>query len=154
MKIDIREANGTDLEHGLLETLGYLADVGLTLDQARELFRARLRTGARTYVALAGSQIIGTVSLLIEQKFIHGGGLVGHIEDVAVHGAHQNQGIASNLVRHAIAEARQHGCYKVVLVCYESLAPFYERLGFHRHDLGMRLDLNSNTYYNTTGAAG
>ncbi|HZU35976.1 MAG TPA: GNAT family N-acetyltransferase [Gemmataceae bacterium] len=152
MKIDIREANGTDLDHGLLETLSSLAHVGLTSEKAREIFRARLRTGARTYVAVADGRIIGTVSLLIEQKFIHGGGLVGHIEDVAVHGSHQNQGIASNLVRHAIAEARQQGCYKVVLGCYDSLAPFYERLGFRRHDVGMRLDLN--TCYNTTGAAG
>lgn len=154
MKIDLREANGTDLDHGLLETLGHLAEVGLTAEEAREVFRARLRTGARTFVALANGRIVGTISLLLEQKFIHNGGLVGHIEDVAVHGAYQKQGVASSLVQYVLTEARKVGCYKVVLGCYESLAPFYERLGFRKHDVGMRMDLKSNAGFDSRCAAG
>lgn len=154
MSIEIREANATDLEQGLLETLDCLADVRLTLDEAREVFRSRLRTGTRTFVAMSAGRVIGTASLMIERKFIHGGGTVGHIEDVAVHRAFQKRGIASALVEHVIGEARRVGCYKVVLGCYGELAPFYERLGFHRHDLGMRIDLDKGVHYQRTGAAG
>lgn len=154
MSIEIREANAPDLEQGLLESLASLADVRLTLDEAREVFRSRLRTGTRTFVAVSDGRIIGTASLLIERKFIHGGGAVGHIEDVAVHHAFQKRGIASALVEYAIREARKVGCYKVVLGCYEGLAPFYERLGFRRHDLGMRLDLDPSMQYRRTGSTG
>lgn len=141
MNLSIREFNALDLNNGFLETLSSLAEVGLTPDEAREVYRSHLRAGAHTYVALADQRVVGTVTLLLEQKFIHHGGRIGHIEDVAVHREYQHHGIASALVRHATEVARQEGCYKVILSCFEPLCPFYERLGFHRHDVGMRVDL-------------
>jgi glucosamine-phosphate N-acetyltransferase len=77
---------------------------------------------------------------LVEDKFIHNGGRVGHIEDVAVHRDHKKQGIGATLVRHAIDQARQRGCYKVILDCAEPLVAFYEHLGFRRHEQEMRMD--------------
>jgi glucosamine-phosphate N-acetyltransferase len=137
----IREMNGPDLAHGLLETLTALAEVKLTFEEAAEVFRARMRAGIRTYVACIGDHVVGTASLVVEQKFIHKGGKVGHIEDVAVHPASQHLRVGSALVRHATEQARKLGCYKVILSCFERLVPFYERAGYHKHDFGMRMDL-------------
>jgi len=137
----IRECTALDLGNGFLDTLANLADVDMTTEQAREVFRSRLRNGIRTYVALIDDQIVGTITLLVERKFIHRGGVVGHIEDVAVHPEYQKRGVASALVRHATEEARGLGCYKVILNCFDHLVAFYERLGFRRHDNGMRIDL-------------
>jgi glucosamine-phosphate N-acetyltransferase len=140
LPLTISEMTGPDLTNGLLETLASLAEVGLTAAEADDVFRNRLRMGALTFVARAGHRVVGTVSLLLEQKFIHGGRYVGHIEDVAVHRDYQQQGVGSALVRHATEEARRHGCYKVILNCYERLVPFYERLGYRPHDAGLRID--------------
>jgi glucosamine-phosphate N-acetyltransferase len=137
----IREMTGPDLAHGFLETLAALAEVNLSFEEAAELFRARLRAGVRTYNACVGDRVVGTASLVLEQKFIHKGGKIGHIEDVAVHPDYRHLRVGSVLVRHATEQARKLGCYKVILSCYEHMAPFYEGLGFHRHDLGMRIDL-------------
>jgi glucosamine-phosphate N-acetyltransferase len=137
----IRELSGHHVNDDLLETLAGLREVQLTGSQATDVFRSRLRAGIRTYIALAGDRVIGTLSLLIEQKFIHQGGRVGHIEDVAVHRDHQRGGIGRLLVEHATREARRLGCYKVILNCRTELVPFYERCGYHRHDVGMRIDL-------------
>lgn len=137
----IREMTGPDLAHGFLESLTALAEVNLTFEEAAEVLRARMRAGIRTYVACAGDHVVGTASLVIEQKFIHKGGKVGHIEDVAVHPDCQHLRVGSALVRHATEQARKLGCYKVILNCFERLVPFYERAGFHRHDVGMRADL-------------
>lgn len=142
MKIRIRELIGRDLSHGFLETLASLAEVDLTPERAAEVLRARLRAGVRTYVACSGEEVIGTAALLVEQKFIHGGGRVGHIEDVAVRRGCQEHGVGSALVRHATEQARRLGCYKVILDCFEDLVPFYGRLGYHCHNVGMRIDLN------------
>jgi glucosamine-phosphate N-acetyltransferase len=137
----IREITGPDLARGFLETLAALAEVNLSFEEAAEVLRARMRHGTRTYVACVGDRVVGTASLVVEPKFIHKGGKIGHIEDVAVHPDARHLRVGSALVRHATEQARKLGCYKVILSCYERLVPFYEQLGFRKHDLGMRIDL-------------
>ena len=97
--------------------------------------------GHTVLVAERAGRVIGAVTLLVERKFIHDGGRVGHIEDVAVRAGEQRSGVGTALVRAAIAEAEAAGCYKVVLECSEALVPFYERLGLSRHSVSMRRDL-------------
>jgi glucosamine-phosphate N-acetyltransferase len=137
----IREITGPDLARGFLETLASLAEVNLSFEEAAEVLRARMRAGTRTYVACVGERVVGTASLVVEPKFIHKGGKIGHIEDVAVHPDARHLRVGSALVRHATEQACKLGCYKVILSCYERLVPFYEGLGFRKHDLGMRIDL-------------
>ncbi len=139
MSITYRELIAADLSNGFLEALTSLAKVDLTLEQAHEVWQNRLRAGIRTYVAADGDRVAGTASLLVEQKFIHSGGLCGHIEEVAVHPDYKNRGIGAALVRHVTGEAKKLSCYKVILSCFENLVPFYERCGFRRHDVGMRM---------------
>ena len=102
----IREMTGPDLAHGLLESLTALAEVKLSFEEAAEVFRARLRAGVRTYVACTGDHVLGTASLIVEPKFLHGGGKVGHVEDVAVHPDCRHLGLGSALVRHATEQAQ------------------------------------------------
>jgi glucosamine-phosphate N-acetyltransferase len=139
----IRELEENDLSHCLSDSLSSLAEVGLTADQMREVMHERCRAGVRTYIAWdsAINEVVGTVSLLVERKFIHRGGKVGHIEDVSVRRGYRGKGVGAELVRHATQEARRLGCYKVILSCFEPLAPFYESLGYRKHDIGMRIDL-------------
>jgi len=142
----IRELQETDLPRCLADTLGSLAEVGLNPEQMREVLHERLRSGTHTYIACdsATGEVVGTASLIVERKFIHRGGRVGHVEDVAVRKGHRGQGLASALVSHALSEARRLGCYKVILNCFEQLAPLYASLGFRKHDIGMRIDLGSH----------
>jgi glucosamine-phosphate N-acetyltransferase len=136
----VRDLEEADLDNGFLDALAALAPVGLTAAQARAVFRERPPT-LHTYVAVWQGRVVGTASLLVEPKFIHAGGRVGHIEDVAVSQTSQQHGAGSALVRHAVEQARRYGCYKVILNCAKPLAAFYERLGFRSHDHGLRLDL-------------
>src|SRR6516225_653278 len=113
--VTVREMYGFDLSLDFLDTLASLAEVNLTVEKAKDVFRDRLRKGIRTYVARIDDRIVGTASLLIEEKFIHEGGCSGHIEDVAVHPEYQKQGVGAALVRYLIEQARAAGCYKVIL---------------------------------------
>jgi glucosamine-phosphate N-acetyltransferase len=140
MSFAIGDLTAEDLARGFLETLGGLAAPELTPAEAAKVHQERLRAGLRTFVARVGDSTVGTATLLLEQKFIRRAGRVGHIEDVAVHRDYQSQGIGAALVRHAVEEARRLGCYKVILNCADGVMPFYVRLGFRRHDNGMRLD--------------
>jgi glucosamine-phosphate N-acetyltransferase len=138
--IVVRALEPADLDRGFLESLAALTQVDLTPEAARSIV-AEMPSNSCTLVAQVHGKIVGTATLLIERKFIHGGGRVGHIEDVSVHGDHQRQGIGTALVEHAIKTARRAGCYKVILDCFDELVPFYERMGFRPFNRGLRLDL-------------
>lgn len=139
--IVIRSMNAVDLRRGFLETVRALRDTTLTPEQAIEVFRRRMRNKVRTFVALIDNKVVGTASLLIEPKFIHDGGVTGHVEDVAVHPDCQGKGIGALLVERLLEESRKEGCYKVILDCAEHVIPFYERMGFHKWERAMRIDL-------------
>jgi glucosamine-phosphate N-acetyltransferase len=141
MSLTVRALRPDDVTAAFLETLGGLTEVSLTVAEARAILQLRDEQGVHTYVALDGGQVVGTASLLVELKFIHCGGKVGHIEDVAVHESRRRQGVGTALVAHLTEEARRLGCYKCVLNCFPHLVPFYDRLGYHKHDECLRIDL-------------
>jgi glucosamine-phosphate N-acetyltransferase len=142
---EVRELTAADLSNGFIETLGNLTETGgLTPASARRILE-KMRRASLYHVLVAADadgKVVGATTLLVERKFIHGGGLVGHIEDVAVRKGFEGRGLGGSLVKAAVKTASDMGCYKVILDCKEELEPFYARLGFRRHDLGMRLDLN------------
>lgn len=142
---EIREVRAADLDRGFVEMLGNLSETGgLTPAAARKILRTMGRAGPYHVIVAVGAdgQVMGATTLLVEQKFIHGGGLVGHVEDVVVRKGCEGRGIGGSVVKAAVQMADELGCYKVILDCKEELESFYSRLGFRKHDIGMRLDLN------------
>ncbi len=141
MPFELRPLEQGDFTRGFLETLANLAEVRLTADEAIHIWRGRNAAGVRTVVAMEDGHVIGTASLILEHKFLHHGGTIGHIEDVAVHPSTQGKGVGSAVVKYLVDLARHSGCYKVILSCTDQNTAFYTRLGFRRHDNGMRIDL-------------
>ena len=82
----IRKIIKSDLENNFLESLDNLKQASdLDLDIAKEILRKILDDENHIiHVAEMDGMVVGSTTLLIEQKFIHKGGLVGHIEDVVV----------------------------------------------------------------------
>jgi glucosamine-phosphate N-acetyltransferase len=140
MALIIRPLEVRDFEHGFMEALNSLAPVDLTPAEAVAIWRQRTADGIFTVVADLEGDVVGTASLLIERKFIHRGGRVGHIEDVAVRSDSWGKGVGSELVRHLTHIASGKGCYKVILNCHDHMVAFYGKLGFRRHDSGLRFD--------------
>ena len=142
MSFELRPLEQGDFNHGFLEALATLSPVDLTPEEAIRIWRGRNAAGVRTVVAADQTgDVLGTASLILEHKFIHRGGTIGHIEDVAVHPDHQGKGVGSAVVRALVELARQSGCYKVILSCNDKNLAFYSKIGFRRHDNGMRIDL-------------
>lgn len=139
----IKLMDATDLNCGFIEALNALKPVVLTEQQAITVYQHRLKSKIRTYVAIVDNKIAGTASLFIEPKFIHEGGVVGHIEDVAVNKNIQSHGVGRKLIEHLLQECRKEKCYKVILDCDEDVILFYEKLGFYKWEIAMRLDLTS-----------
>ena len=67
-------------------------------------------------VVLDGSdKIVGTGALVVERKFIHNLGSVGHIEDIAVARDQQGKKLGLRIIQALDFVAEKVGCYKVSL---------------------------------------
>ena len=143
-EIEIREIEEDDLEKGFLETLDFLRNAsGLDKNKSKEILKKiKQNPNHIIYVAIDNKKIVGSTTLLIEQKFIHGGGLVGHIEDVVVRKDYEGKGIGMKLVISLLDVAKQRKCYKTILNCEDSLKQFYEKIGFKKTTNEMRYDHN------------
>ena len=143
-EIKISEIEEGDLENGFLETLDFLRNAsGLDKNKAREILKKiKQNPNHIIHVATDDKKIVGSTTLFIEQKFIHDGGLVGHIEDVVVRKDYEGQGIGMKMVISLLDVAKQRKCYKTILNCEDSLKQFYEKIGFKKTTNEMRYDHN------------
>ena len=143
-EIEIREIEEADLERGFLETLDFLRNASnLDKTKAKEILKKiKQNSNHIIHVAIDDKKIVGSTTLLIEQKFIHNGGLVGHIEDVVVRKDYEGKGIGIKLVTSLLERAKEKNCYKTILDCKDDVKQFYERIGFKRESNCMRYDHN------------
>ncbi len=141
-EIEIREIKENDLENGFLETLDFLRKASdLDKNKAKEILeKIKQNTNQIIQVAIDDKKIVGCITLLIEQKFIHDGGFVGHIEDVVVRKDYEGKGIGMKLVTSMLEYAKRKNCYKTILDCKGDVKQFYERIGFKHESNGMRYD--------------
>jgi glucosamine-phosphate N-acetyltransferase len=143
----IREIQQADLEKGFFQTLSNLSVLGRIrddLEHAKKILQEIMSYPLyKIFVAVKNddTEIIGSITLLIEQKFIHDGGKSGHIEDVVTRREYEGMGVGSALVSAALAFAKEKNCYKVILDCSEKNVPFYEKNGFRRNEISMRYDI-------------
>jgi glucosamine-phosphate N-acetyltransferase len=143
----IREVEENDIESGgLLEVLENLAPVGGLSKPAAKAILKEIKSNPlhRIFVAVVQDGrnqglIIGTTTLLVEPKFIFGGGQVAHIEDVAVRAEYQKKGIGFKLVNYATEQAAIMRCVRTVLDCSDENIPFYEKIGYSYHGNSMKI---------------
>lgn len=113
----------------LLEELTIVGEVPNYLEIFNEL---KNNKNHYIFVYEEDNKILGMATLLIEQKFIHSGSRVGHIEDVVVSKNHRKSGIGKKLVDKCVEVAKYRQCYKTILDCDDNLLVFYTKMGFRR----------------------
>ena len=138
----IRKIIETDLNNGFLESLDSLRQASnLEQNSAKNILnRISKNENHIIHVAELDGKIVGSTTLLIEQKFIHEGGFVGHIEDVVVKKEFEGQGIGMKLVLSLLDVAKERKCYKTILNCEYGLIQFYKKIGFKQKSNEMRFD--------------
>jgi glucosamine-phosphate N-acetyltransferase len=143
--IKVRKLQKKDLYNGFLLSLDALRKSShLKPKKANTIFdKISNNPDQIIYVAISNGKVIGATTLLIEQKFIHDGGKVGHIEDVVVRKEYQGKGVGKKMVNTLLKYAEKKGCYKTILDCTDDLIAFYKNLGFKRHSNSMRFDHRS-----------
>ena len=143
-EITIRELQKEDLWNGFLTSLDSLRQASdIDKDTANKIFE-KINNNPDHVIVVASKdeKIIGASTLLLETKFIHKGGIVGHIEDVVVDKNYQGQKIGEKIIQYLLEYAKNKGCYKTILDCADNVKPFYEKLGFKHNANALRFDHN------------
>jgi len=85
--------------------------------------------------------IVGTGSVLVEDKLIHDIGRAAHIEDIVIDESYRGLGLAKRLMDVLVQCSKDEGCYKIILDASDDVKGFYEKLGFKQHANSMRLNV-------------
>lgn len=91
------------------------------------------------YVIDYNNIAIGIGTIFIEQKIIHGGKCVAHIEDVVIDEEYRNNKLGNLLLNFLINKAKELNCYKTILNCNDKTKEFYEKNGFNKTNNQMSL---------------
>ncbi len=118
-------------------------DPVLAPDVAMERFSAILaQPGMMVLIGVAGEIAAATVTLIIVPNLTRNGASYALIENVVTHSDHRKPGYAGRLIRHAIAQAWNTDCYKVMLLTGSknpATLRFYENCGFIRDKTGYQI---------------
>ena len=96
-------------------------------------------------VAETGGNIVGTFQLIYIPSISFQGGVRAQIESVRVDKSLRGAGIGTQMMEWAVEQARARGCHLVQLTTHrdrDDAHRFYERLGFAKTHVGMKLSLS------------
>ncbi|XP_055678691.1 probable glucosamine 6-phosphate N-acetyltransferase isoform X1 [Lutzomyia longipalpis] len=130
----VRPLQEGDYDRGFLELLSQLTKVG-NITKAQFLMKfAQMRASGGYYVTVIEdtriNRLIGSATLVLEHKFIHGCSVRGRLEDVVVNNTYRGKQLGKLIVVTVNLLAQHLGCYKMSLDCKDHLIPFYETLGY------------------------
>ena len=95
-------------------------------------------------VAVVDEEVIGTLHLMFLPSISYQGGTRAQVESVRVAQHLRGQGIGAEMMKWALERARQRGCHLMQLTSHKSREDahrFYERLGFTKSHIGMKMNL-------------
>ena len=140
--LDLLDEEQINIKSQYIHLLSYLTS---TYDLTIEHFNQNIQEISKMGIIIVcilrenGSvKLLGSGTIIIEPKIIHGGKSVGHIEDLVVHPQYRNIGIAQNILDKLISYSKKD-CYKVILNCNPNMEQFYNRAGFEKKCIQMSL---------------
>lgn len=91
------------------------------------------------------NNIIGSGTLLIEEKMTYGGSKLGHIENILINESERGNHLGKQLIDTLIELADINKCYRIDLICSDQVVIFYEKINFNtRKENAMSIILNHN----------
>lgn len=145
----IREAREEDAEQLSLLLREIDGEEFLSPEEIKEKLKVMQNYSfCKVFVAVEEGQddtIVGTFTLYILDNLGHRGTPFAVVESVITHPDHRRKGVGRSMMLKAMELAAERGCYKLVLssdIKREGAHTFYDRLGFVRHGVSFRVNLN------------
>lgn len=146
MNFKIEELSEKNIKFGFFETLKNLRSDKLVVDveKAKKILKEiKKDPNHKIFVAISNSnEIIGSVTLFVEQKFILNFTKWGHLEDVVTRKGYEKKGIGRALVNKATEVAKKMNCERIMLSCQDNRMDFYRNCGYVKNSNPMKNELN------------
>jgi glucosamine-phosphate N-acetyltransferase len=134
----IRAAILEDLNNGLLDLLQEFGE--LKEKSKKHIDIAFLAASGVIFVMIDGNRVIGTGTLIIDQKLLNSK-RAARIEEVVIAEDRRGEGLGKELIGFLVEQAQLRLCYKVILNCSDENVGFYEKCGLYHNSNCMRIDL-------------
>jgi glucosamine-phosphate N-acetyltransferase len=127
-----RKLEETDYHKNYLQLLSQLTQVGnICPEEFANIFR-KIQSQIWVIEDTLTNKIVASASIFLEQKFIHEGGIVAHLEDVVVDQMYRGNQLGQKLIANILEKARESGAYKIIADCKPELISFYSKNGFEK----------------------
>jgi len=133
----IRKINESDYYKNYLHVLSQLSSIEPDKISFSD-FRDFLNTNNSEIIVIENitdNNIIGSITILKENKLIHNLGTVSHIEDFVIDEKHRKLGLGKLLLNKAIELSQD--CYKIILDCSEKNIEYYKKFEFIQKEYQM-----------------
>jgi glucosamine-phosphate N-acetyltransferase len=127
-----RKLEESDYHKNYLQLLTQLTQVGnITPKEFSNIF-GKIQSQIWVFEDNVTNKIIASASIFLEQKFIHDGGIVAHLEDVVVDQYYRGAQLGKKLIDNIVEIAKNSGAYKIIADCKPELISFYSKNGFEK----------------------
>ena len=127
-----RKLEETDYHKNYLELLSQLTQVGHICPEEFANIFSKIQSQIWVIEDTITNKIVASASIFLEQKFIHEGGIVAHLEDVVVDQMYRGNQLGQKLIANIVEKARESGAYKIIADCKPELISFYSKNGFEK----------------------
>jgi len=127
-----RQLQDSDYNKNYLGLLSQLTEIGEITQDAFTDILSKIQSQIWVFEDTTTNKIVASASILFEQKIIHGGGIVAHLEDVVVDSSYRGIRLGQKLIANMIDKARENGAYKIIADCKIELLSFYSKNGFQK----------------------
>ena len=127
-----RKLEESDYHKNYLQLLSQLTQVGNITPVDFSKILGKIQSQIWVFEDSQANKIVASASILLEQKIIHGGGIVAHLEDVVVDEEYRGNQLGQKLIANIVEKARESGAYKIIADCKPELLSFYSKNGFEK----------------------
>jgi len=132
-----RELQKTDFQNYLF-LINKFRNVGVYVkkDKFEQIYDKIFQVG-KIFVCELDNKLVASVTVIIEQKFIHKLSKYGHIEDVIVLPEYRGKKIGEKIIEYVVNFCKNENVYKMVLNCDDKLFKFYNKNNFIKNGISM-----------------
>jgi len=121
-----------------------LMNTSISLEYFKNFIDNILNENHNIFVIELNNNIIGTGTVLFEEKLTYNGCKIAHIENIFINGNYRGTGNGKKLVDYILEYSKNNNCYRADLVCYDNITKFYTKNNFIKHQNSLQFLFSEN----------